>query len=88
MVNTLVPLKNWLNLVTTKPFILITTRDSDGNVNGMPARIFTPISYWPPMIMIGIAPFEDTYINIRDTEEFVINIPGAELLKKIWVMAQ
>jgi flavin reductase (DIM6/NTAB) family NADH-FMN oxidoreductase RutF len=40
------------------------------------------------MIMIGIAPFEDTYINIRDTEEFVINIPGAELLKKIWVMAQ
>ena len=88
MIKTLVPLKNWLNLVTAKPLIIITTRDADGNVNGMPARIFTPLSYWPPMVMIGIAPFEDTYINIRDTGEFVINIPGAELLEKIWVMAQ
>jgi len=88
MIKKIVPLKNWLNLVSIKPVTIITTLDSDGNVNGMPARLFMPLSYWPPMVMIGVAPFEDTYLNIRDTGEFVINIPSVELLKKIWIMAQ
>lgn len=88
MIKDTVPLKNWLNLVSAKPFVIITTLDSDGNVNGMPARLFMPLSYWPPMVMIGVAPFEDTYMNIRDTGEFVINIPNDDLLTKIWIMAQ
>ena len=82
------PLEAWLNLVITNPVVLITTTDPYGNVDGMPAKIITPISYWPPMILIGVAPFEHTYMNIRDTGEFVINLPSIDHLLKIWIMAQ
>ena len=83
-----VPLECWLNLVVTNPVVLITTVDSYGNVDGMPAKVFTPISYWPPMILIGVAPFEHTYMNIRDTGEFVVNLPSMDYLERIWIMAQ
>ena len=83
-----VPLEHWLNLVVTNPCILITTIDSYGNVDGMPGKVFATISYWPPMVLIGVAPFEHTYMNIRDTGEFVINLASMDQLEKIWVMAQ
>jgi flavin reductase (DIM6/NTAB) family NADH-FMN oxidoreductase RutF len=88
MVKMSVPLENWLNLVVTNPCILITTVDPYGNVDGMPGKVFATISYWPPMVLIGVAPFEHTYMNIRDTGEFVVNLASMDHLQKIWIMAQ
>ncbi|GAH95741.1 unnamed protein product [marine sediment metagenome] len=42
-----------------------------------------PISYNPLIVSVGSAKNRDTYRNILQINEFVLNVPSVELLKKI-----
>jgi flavin reductase (DIM6/NTAB) family NADH-FMN oxidoreductase RutF len=47
-----------------------------------------PISSNPPLYAIGVRDTRDTYVNILETEEFVVAIPGPELVEEIETTAK
>ena len=42
-----------------------------------------PVSFNPPIIALGIRDTRDTFKNIQDFGEFVVGIPGPELVAEI-----
>jgi flavin reductase (DIM6/NTAB) family NADH-FMN oxidoreductase RutF len=67
------------------PVTLITTVCKDGSTNAAPHSWSTVADYNPPQILISVNTRHDTYKNIVETKEFVMNIPGADLIREIWV---
>lgn len=74
-----------LRLLGFGPVTLITTMGRDGSVNAAPHSRATIASYSPPQILISVNTAHDTYRNIVETREFVIDIPGADLIQQIWI---
>lgn len=66
-------------LLAGGPVALVTTAWR-GNHNVMPAALFTPISFDPPLIGLAVHPARHTHDMIRYSEEFAINVPSRELL--------
>ncbi|QGZ58898.1 flavin reductase family protein [Paraburkholderia acidiphila] len=63
----------------------VSTLSTDGVANLAPISFFTAVGRKPPMISISMQPrsdgvtLKDTFVNIRDTGEFVVNIANLEL---------
>jgi len=74
-----------LRLLGFLPVAIITTVGKDGSVNAAPYSWVTIVSYDPPQVIISTNIKRDTYRNIIDTGEFVINIPSVDMLKAIWI---
>jgi flavin reductase (DIM6/NTAB) family NADH-FMN oxidoreductase RutF len=64
--------------------VLVTTVDAQGRVNAAPFSFFTPVSMEPPLLALGLKSGSDTVANIRETKEFVVNLPTMEILKQVW----
>ena len=65
--------------VVPRPIALVTTRHPDGTVNAAPFSFFNCLSADPAVLALGVEnqsdmSFKDTTLNIRLTEEFVVNI--------------
>ncbi len=69
----------------TKPTMIITTLHENGIVNAGVFGAYTNLS--PTQVGIAISKHSHTFNNILRTKEFVINIPGADLVKKIAILA-
>src|SRR4051794_39260201 len=58
----------------------VSTRSTTGVGNIAPISFFTVVGRFPPVLSISLQPradeetLKDTFVNIRDTNEFVINI--------------
>ena len=74
-----------MGYIATKPTMIITTRHTSGVVNAGVFGAYTNLS--PSHIGIAIGKGSHTYGNIRRSGEFVINIPGADLVKTLSVIA-
>lgn len=63
----------------------VSTESKDGVANLAPISFFTAVGRKPPMVSISLQPrsdgvtLKDTFINIRDTGEFVVNVVNLEL---------
>ncbi len=63
----------------------VSTLSQDGVANLAPISFFTAVGRKPPMVSISMQPrsdgitLKDTFVNIRDTGEFVVNIVSLEL---------
>ncbi len=70
------------------PVVLISTEDTGGNRNIAPYANVMPILR--PLDLIAIASWlrRDTLDNIRDTKEFVINIPSADLVDEVMICSR
>jgi len=75
----------YYRLLVPRPVVLVTTRDSQGNVNAAPFSFIMPVSVDPPLIAFAAAPKRHTLANIRETNEFVINIPSKDIVEKLWM---
>jgi flavin reductase (DIM6/NTAB) family NADH-FMN oxidoreductase RutF len=64
--------------------VLVTTADSKGRVNAAPFSFSSPVSMNPPLIALGLNPKNDTIANIKETKEFVVNLPSSGLMKQVW----
>jgi flavin reductase (DIM6/NTAB) family NADH-FMN oxidoreductase RutF len=59
----------------------VSTSSPDGVGNIAPVSFFTVVGRIPPILSISLQPrsdgvtLKDTFVNIRDTNEFVVNIP-------------
>jgi len=65
------------------PVIMVTTHDEKGNDNIMTAAWTTNISSERPSIGIIMGGNSLSFKNIKQTRDFIINIPGQGLLKEI-----
>ena len=66
--------------------VLLTTMDSKGTVDVAPKSWITMISFSPPSLVIGCNRKHTTALNIDETHEFVVNIPGENLAHTIYHM--
>ena len=63
--------------------VLVTTVDREGNINAAPFSFVSPVSMDPPLVMVSSGHGKDTLKNVRDTREFVLNIPNEDILNEI-----
>lgn len=72
-------------ILAPRPVILVSTLSPKGISNAAPFSFVMPVSIEPPLIAFASDPDHDTVKNILKTKDFVVNIPGRKLLKKLWV---
>ena len=77
-----------ISLMNSRPVMIVTTVDGRGRPNAGTFGAYTNISNFPPLILVAIAPGADTYHNLKETKEFVINIPGRNLCAAIMTCGQ
>jgi len=63
--------------------IVLISASYNGKNNFMPAAWCFPLSFEPPIFGVAIAKKRHTYGLVHESREFVINIPGADLIEKI-----
>jgi flavin reductase (DIM6/NTAB) family NADH-FMN oxidoreductase RutF len=79
----------WLAIVAPRPIGWISTLSKDGVPNLAPFSFFNGISSSPPMLMFcansahAEGGRKDSYVNARDTGEFVHNVVTEELLHRM-----
>lgn len=67
--------------------VLVTTSDAEGAPHVAAKTRFSVISYGPPTIIVFMCRNEyPTFANIEATREFVINVPGDDLVATSWVV--
>jgi len=81
-------LKKFYKALAPRLVVLVSTVDKDGNVNAAPFSFVMPVSIDPPLVAFAAAHERNTLANIRETMEFVINLPPEEILEKLWVCAK
>ena len=77
-----VPRSGCGKLLTSEPVIVITTVDKQGRANGAAFGSYVRVA---PLIIVAIYPGHHTYKNIKETGEFVVNLPGRDQLDTIMV---
>ncbi len=76
------------SIIVPRPIAWISTISKDGIYNLAPFSYFAGVSSDPPLLMISIGKKDkknkkDTWQNIEDTGEFVVNMVTKELLEKM-----
>lgn len=74
-----------MGYLATKPTMIITTLHASKIVNAGVFGAYTNLS--PSQVGAAIASDSHTYANILRTREFVINVPGADLVKTLAILA-
>lgn len=81
-------IENAYRLLAPRPTIIVTSMNEEGEVNAAPFSFTMPVSMNPPLISFASVQSHHTYRNIKETSEFVINIPGEDILEKLWITGQ
>ena len=68
-----------IGAVAPRPIAWVTAVDAQGRVNAAPYSFFNCLSADPPILALGVENhadmrFKDTAANIRETEEFTVNV--------------
>jgi flavin reductase (DIM6/NTAB) family NADH-FMN oxidoreductase RutF len=66
-------------IVSPRPIAWVSSVNAEGLVNLAPHSWFTIVSVSPPMIGFTSGTAKDTYRNIKQTKEFVVNVVTEEL---------
>jgi flavin reductase (DIM6/NTAB) family NADH-FMN oxidoreductase RutF len=87
MVKKDVPEQNWGRVWALNPLVIVTTSDSEGFVNAAPYGMCMRVCHKPLMIALSVNQKWDTYKNIKQTGEFVVNVPSdnVNMLQKIMI---
>ena len=73
------------HLLHPKITFLLTSIDKKGKPNVMTCAWATPVSEDPPIVIVCVSKENYSSELIRQTKEFVINIPTKKLLKELWI---
>lgn len=72
-------------IIFPRPVALITTCDKGGKLNVATFSFITPVSFSPKYVAFSVRPTRLTFENLKDTQEFVVNIPTEDMLDKVWI---
>jgi len=78
--------------IVPRPIAWVVTQDREGRVNAAPFSFFNAFANEPPVVMFGIGgrrpgDAKDTGNNIRETDEFVVNLVSEETAQAMNVTA-
>jgi len=76
--------KKWYRFMAPRLTVLVSTCDKEKRANAAPFSFCMPVSVDPPLLAIASAVKRHTLANIRETKQFVINIPGEDQLEGLW----
>lgn len=76
----------WDVYALPQPVVLVTTVDLEGNVNVAPKNWVTCAGSRHFAFVCSTE--HDTYMNAQTTKQFVVNVPGAELVPKLHALAR
>lgn len=79
------PLEKAHRLISPRISYIITTVDKKGNVNAGVFSNITSVSTDPERLVLSVYKKWDTIKNIRQTKEFVVNVPSKILLEEVWI---
>ena len=82
-----IPLSAYGIASPTLAVFLISTRSKKGVNNIAPYGMVVPVSYKPLVFAVGSDKRRDTYMNILETDEFVLNLPSCDMLNKLRITA-
>lgn len=80
-----IDLSKWYRTLAPRTTVLVSTVDKQGNSNAAPFSFVMPVSVNPPVIAIAMVATRHTLANIRETGDFVVNVPGEKILSKLWI---
>lgn len=83
-----VDLKDAYLLIAPRPIVLITTVDRKGRINAAPMSWVTPVESDPPIVAFSTSFESDTYRNICETEEFVLNLVPEKIKKQMYICSK
>jgi flavin reductase (DIM6/NTAB) family NADH-FMN oxidoreductase RutF len=70
------------------PVVIITTNNAQGQTNAAPFAMCMEVCHNPPFLAFGVGKNKDTYHNVKRHGEFVVNVPGKEILKHLMITAK
>lgn len=73
------------HLLHPKMVFFLTSISKDGNPNVMTCAWATPVSEEPPIVVVCVSKESYTAGLIKQSKEFVINIPSKRMLKALWL---
>jgi flavin reductase (DIM6/NTAB) family NADH-FMN oxidoreductase RutF len=73
------------HLMHPKMAFFLTSIAENGKPNVMTCAWATPVSEEPPIVIVCVEKSAYTAELIKQTKEFVINIPTKKLLKALWI---
>jgi len=73
------------HLLHPKMAFFLTSINKKGKPNVMTCAWATPVSEDPPIVLVCVSKESYTAELIKQTKEFVINIPTKKLLKALWI---
>jgi flavin reductase (DIM6/NTAB) family NADH-FMN oxidoreductase RutF len=73
------------HLLHPKMAFFLTSISKEGKPNVMTCAWATPVSDEPPVVIVCVSKESYTAELIRQTKEYVINIPTKKLLKALWI---
>jgi flavin reductase (DIM6/NTAB) family NADH-FMN oxidoreductase RutF len=76
--------RTWRPSPLVNQIIFVTTLNADGTSNIAPKSWISMMAFEPPMLALGCNLQHWTARNILERQEFVVNIPGAELAELAW----
>jgi flavin reductase (DIM6/NTAB) family NADH-FMN oxidoreductase RutF len=76
--------RSWRPSPLAGPIVLVTTLNEDGTSNVAPKSWISMMAFEPALLAIGCAREHWTCRNIFRTGEFVVNVPGEDLVESIW----
>jgi flavin reductase (DIM6/NTAB) family NADH-FMN oxidoreductase RutF len=65
------------------PVVLVTSKNKAGKTNVFTVGWTGTINTKPPMLYISVRPERLSYEYIKETMEFVVNLPSSDLVKKV-----
>ena len=83
-----IDLSKWYKYLAPRTTVLVSTANSQGVSNAAPFSFVMPVSTNPPIIAVAMVATRHTLANIRATGDFVINVPGEDILKQLMICAQ
>lgn len=79
-----VNLEDAYRLIAPRPIVLITTVDKKGRINAAPMSWVTPVESEPPIVIFSTSYESDTYRNVSETQEFVLNLVPEQIKKQMY----
>lgn len=76
--------KQFYRVLAPRLTVLVTTIDREGNSNAAPFSFIMPVSANPPLVAIASAHQRHTLVNIRETKNFVLNVPPEDICQALW----
>lgn len=61
--------------VHPKPNVIVSCRDREGRNNALAIGFAANVSIQPPMVMVAITPLRHSHSIIKESSEFVLNLP-------------